>query len=115
MTRNIIPDLCEMYQIDIGIYDPKSKRKLPRNVKQRDVCVHIRKSHFCVFWKKKRRDSLLNGVDELEKNFNYFKNKINENNLYQRCRYRFPKLETIDQLENVILFDLETYHDQEFA
>ena len=32
-----------------------------------------------------------------------------------RIRYRFPKHETKDQLENVFLFDLETYNDQEFA
>ena len=33
----------------------------------------------------------------------------------QRIRYGFPKHETIDQLENVIPFDLETYNYQEFA
>ena len=33
----------------------------------------------------------------------------------QRIRYRFPKNETIDQLENVLIFDLDTYNDQEFA
>ena len=33
----------------------------------------------------------------------------------QRIRYRFSKHETIDQLENVFVFDLETYNDQEFA
>ena len=33
----------------------------------------------------------------------------------QRIRYRFPKHETIDQLENVFVFDLETYNDEEFA
>ena len=41
--------------------------------------------------------------------------KINENNLKQRIRYRFPKHETIDQLKNVFVFDLETHNDQEFA
>ena len=39
----------------------------------------------------------------------------NENNSKQRIRYRFPKHETIDQLENVFVFDLETYNDQKFA
>ena len=33
----------------------------------------------------------------------------------QRIRYRFPKHETIDQLENVFVFDLETNSDQDFA
>ena len=41
--------------------------------------------------------------------------KINEKNLKQRIRYRFPKHETIDQLKNVFVFDLETHNDQEFA
>ena len=41
--------------------------------------------------------------------------KINENNLKQIIRYRFPKHETIDQLKNVFVFDLETHNDQEFA
>ena len=31
----------------------------------------------------------------------------------QRVRYRFLKYETIDQLENVFVFDLETYNGQE--
>ena len=67
------------------------------------------------FGKKNRKDSLLNGVNEIERNFKYIKNKINENNLKQRIRYRFPKYEKIDQLENVFVFDLETQNDQEFA
>ena len=64
---------------------------------------------------KNRKDSLPNVVDEIERNFRNIKNKMNENNLIQRIRYRFLKHETIDQLENVIVFDLETHNDQEFA
>ena len=101
--------------MDIAIYDPESKRNLPRTVKQRDKCVHIHENHFCVIWKKNRKESLLNGVEEIDKNFKYVKNKINENTLKQRIRYRFPKHETIDQLENVFVFDLETHKDREFA
>ena len=41
MTRRRIPEFCERDKIDIGIYDPKSQRVLPRNVKERDKCVHI--------------------------------------------------------------------------
>ena len=65
--------------------------------------------------KKNRKDSLLNGVKEIDKNFKYVENKIKENNLKQRIHYRFPKHETIDQLDNVFVFDLETHNDQEFA
>ena len=115
MTRCRNPELCERYKIDNGIYDPESKRILPRTVKQRDICVNIHKNHYCVIWKKNRKDSLLNGVEETDKNFKYVKNKINANNLRQKIRYRFAKHETIDQLESVFGFDLETNIDQEIA
>ena len=75
MTRCRIPEFCERFKINIGIYDPKSKRILPRNVKQRDICVHIHKNYFCVIWKKNRRDSLLNVVEEIEKNSKMLKIK----------------------------------------
>ena len=115
MSRCRIPEFCERYKIDIGIYDLNSKRILPRTVKQKNICVHIHKNHYCVIWKKNRKDSLLNGVQEIENNFKYVKNKINEDNLKQRILYRFLKHETIDQLENVFVFDLETHNDQDFA
>ena len=115
MPQCRIPEFCNRYKIDIGIYNLKSKRIHPQTVKQKNICVHIHKNHYCVIWKKNRKDSLLNGVEEIEKNFKYVKNRINENNLKQRIRYRLPKHETIDQLENVFVFDLETHSDQEFA
>ena len=115
MPRCRIPEFCKRYKIDIGIYDLINGRILPRTVKQKNICVYIHKNHYCVIWKKNRRDFLLNGVNEIENNFKYIKNKINENNIKQRIRYRFPKHETIDQLENVFVFDLETHNDQEFA
>ena len=115
MSRCRIPEFCKRYKIDIGIYDLNSKRILPWTVKQKNICVHIHRNHYCVIWKKNRKDSLLNGVQEIENNFKYVKNIINENNLKQRILYRFPKHEPINQLENVFVFDLETHNDQEFA
>ena len=115
MARCRIPEFCKRYKIDIGIYDLNSKRILPQTVKRKNICVHIHKNHYCVIWKKNRKDSILNGIAEIDRNFRYVKNKINEYNLRQRILYRFPKNETIDQLENVFLFDLETHNDQEFA
>ena len=115
MARCRIPEFCKRYKIDIGIYDLNTKRILPWTVKQKNICVHIHRNHYCVIWKKNRRDSLLNGVQELENNFKYVKNIINENNLKQRILYRFPTHEPINQLENVFVFDLETHNDQEFA
>ena len=115
MTRCRIPEFCKRYKIDIGIYNLNSERIHPWTVKQKNICVHIHNNHYCVIWKKNRKDSLLNGVNEIEKNFKHVKNKINENNLKQRIRYRFHKHETIDQFKNVFVFDLETHNDQEFA
>ena len=115
MARCRIPEFCKRYKIDIGIYDLISKRIVPRSVKQKKICVYIHRNHYCVIWKKNRKDSLLNGVQEIENNFKYVKNKINENNLEQRILYRFPKHEPVNQLENVFVFDLETHNDQEFA
>ena len=115
MARCRIPELCKRYKIDIGIYYLKTKRILPQTVKQKNICVYIHKNHYCVIWKKNRKDSLLNGVEEIDRNFKHVKNNMNENNLKQKIGYRFPRHETKDQLENVFVFDLETHNDQEFA
>ena len=40
MTRCILPELCEIFKIAIGIFDHKGKRKLPRSVKQEDEVVY---------------------------------------------------------------------------
>ena len=108
MTCCRIPEFCERYKIDIGIYNFKSIRILPRTVKERNICLYIHKSHFCVIWKKNSIDSSLIGIGEIERNFKHIENKINGNNKNQRIGYRFPKNETIDQPENVFVFDLET-------
>ena len=64
---------------------------------------------------KNGRDSLLKGVEELDKNLKYVKNRKKEDNLNQRTQNGFPKQETKDQLEDVVVFDLETLNYQEFA
>ena len=103
-------------KIYIGINDPRSKGILPRNVKQRGICVHIHENHYCVIWKKNRKDALQNGVDGIDKIFKMLKmKKKNEISLEQRIRWKLPEHETTDQLENVFLFALQTYNDQEFA
>ena len=116
MNRCRIPDFCERYGIDIGIYDHKSKKTLLRKVKQRDICVHIHNNqYYCVIWKKNKRDSLLNDLHEKEGIFKNVPININENRLQQRLRYRFPEHETMDQLYNVFVFDLGTHNNQELA
>ena len=47
------------------------------------------------FYRKNRKDTLLNG-EELEKKFNFVKNQIKECNLSQRSCYKIPQLGTID-------------------
>ena len=46
----------------------------------------FKKNHYCVIWKKKRKDSLLNGVEEIAKNIKFVKIIKNENNIKQRIR-----------------------------
>ena len=115
LTRCKIPDFRERYKKDIGIYDDKSKRILHRSVKQRDKCLYSHNNHYSVIWQKKRKDALLIGLEETNRNFKYFKNKINKYNISHRIRYRFPKHKTKDQLENVFIFDFETSNDEELA
>ena len=107
MTRCRITEVCERFKLDSGIYDLKSKRVLLRTVEQKGICVRIHKNLYCFIWKVNRRDSLLDGVEEIEKKFKYGRSFLNENILKQRIRYRFPKHETIDQLEKLFVFDLE--------
>ena len=115
LTQCRIPDFYKRYKIDIGNYTLKNTRILPQTVKQKNICVHFHKNRNCVIGKKNRKDSLLNGVEETDKNFKYVKIIVNENNLKQKIQYRFPKHETIDQLENVFVFDIELHNDQDFA
>ena len=74
MARCTIPEFCNRYKIDIGIYYLKAKRMLPQTVKQKNICVYIHENHYCVIWKENRKDSLLNGVKEIERNFKYVEN-----------------------------------------
>ena len=69
MARCRFPEFCERYKKNNGMYDPKGNRILPRIVKQRDICVHFHKNHFCVVWKKNGKDSSLNGVEEIKRSF----------------------------------------------
>ena len=81
MNRCRIPDCCERYKIDTGIYDPKSKWILSRSIKPKDLCVHTHKKLLLCFLEKKRQGSLLNGVEEIDRSLQYVKNRIKGNNL----------------------------------
>ena len=52
MTRCRIPDFCERCNLDIGIYDVKSRRILSRTVKERNTCLKIQKTTILLFGRK---------------------------------------------------------------
>ena len=68
LTKSRVPDFSELYKIDIGVPDLKSKRILHRSVNQRNNCVHNHRNFYCVIRKKNRISSLLKGVGERERN-----------------------------------------------
>ena len=90
-------------------------REYSRGMSTRGMYLYSFKKTVIVLFGKNGKDTSLNGIEEIAKNFKYVKNKINGKKLKQRMRYRFPKHETIDQLQNVFVFDLKTYNDQEVA
>ena len=115
MIRCRIPQFFERYKEGIGICNPKGKRILARSVKEKNMCFYIHQNHCGVICKKDSKDRLPNGIEEKEENFKYVKNKLKEDNSGHSISCRFPKHETIDQLENEFVFSLEVYNDQELA
>ena len=47
LTRYRLPNFCERYKINVGIYDAKSKRILPRSVKEKYMFRHSIKKLLC--------------------------------------------------------------------
>ena len=115
MTRCRVTDFCERFKIDIGIFDVKIERLLPRTVNQKIYNFYMPKNLYCVHWKKNGKDLLVNGVRGMEDNFKYVKFEMNEDKLNQRIRNIFPKHGTVNHLENVFVIDLETKNEQELA
>ena len=113
MTRCWIPEIFEQYKLDIGMYDVQSKGILPRSVNQSNVCLYLQKISTVFF--EIKNVFFLDAKDELERILKPVKIDINEKNISQKIRYRFPRHGTIGQQENVFLFDLETSNSQEFA
>ena len=111
MTRCRIPEFCERFKIDLGRIDNvKSRRILPGSFNERNIYFYIHKEHYCVHWKRNREDFLLSAINELEVDCNIVKNKTVKDKLIQTICCRFPKQNEVDQLENVLVFDLETYN-----
>ena len=76
--------------------------------------MHIYEKN-CVIWERIRRHSLFNGVEEIERNFKFVGNGINQHFSSQKVRYLCPKHEVIDQFENMFVFDLKTCNVEKIA
>ena len=76
--------------------------------------IHSPKLLLC-YLEKSRKASLLIEVGDKGAIFKNVKKKINEDVLTQRFYYRFPDQGVVDQLENVFVFDIETYNQNENA
>ena len=40
---------------------------------KKNICEYIHENHYSVIWKKNRKDSLQNGVGEIDRNFIFVK------------------------------------------
>ena len=89
MTSAKIQTFCKKHNINLGVYNPKQQEILPRSVTERRICLFIHKNHFCVIWKKEKT-KFMDAIKELEKNFEYQPNHINDNILKQVVEYKFP-------------------------
>ena len=46
-----IQPFCKKHNINLGVYNPKQQKILPRSVTERRICLFIHKNRFCVIWK----------------------------------------------------------------
>ena len=108
MLRARVSLFCKRVGIGIGFWSNEDKRIMPRNCPVRNKCLYLYKQHYCVIWKNNDNDSLLNAAKEVENNFQYIRNRINNNNLKNIIKYSFPFKEKHNELDNVLIFDIET-------
>ena len=107
MTRAKIQPFFRKYNIDLGIYDRKQQRILPLSVRRRNICLCLHEKHFCLIWKT-NETTFTDAIDELEKNFKYVSNQINNDILSQVKVYKFPKQSDMNCMDSVFSFDIET-------
>ena len=108
MLRSRIPIFCKRYNIAIGFWCKNKKRIMPQRCTERNKCLYLHNPHYCVIWKENENDSLSNAAKEVEDNFKYIKNKINNTSLKNVVKYKFPFKEKYNELDNVFIFDIET-------
>ena len=107
ITSAKIQPFCKKQKINLGVYNPKQQEILPRSVTERRICLFIHENHFCVIWKREKTN-FTDAIKEIEKDFEYQPNHINDNNLKQVVEYKFPIFNEKDCLFAVFSFDLET-------
>ena len=108
MLKARVSLFCKRVGIDIGFWSREDRRIMPRSCTERSKCLYLHKQHYCVIWKNTDNDSLINAAKEVEDNFQYIRNRINNNNLKNVIKYSFPFKEKHSELDNVFIFDIET-------
>ena len=108
MLRARIPIFCKRVGIDIGFWSREKRRIMPESCTERSKCLYLYKQHYCVIWKNTDNDSLSNAAKEVEDNFKYIRNRINNTNLKNVIKYSFPFKEKHNELDNVFIFDIQT-------
>ena len=108
MLRARIPVFCKRVRIDIGFWSKEKFCIMPQSCTERNKCLYLYKHHYCVIWKNTVNNSLSNAAKEVEDNFKYIRNRINNTNLKNVIKYTFPFKEKHNELDNVFIFDIET-------
>ena len=85
----------------------KQKTIVPRSVTERNKCLYIQNTYFCVI-QKKNQSKLPDGLTELEGIFKYESNEISDVSLRQVEEYKFPLSNDKNCVFAVFAFDLET-------
>ena len=89
MTSAKLRHFCKKHNNNLGFYNSKQQKILPRSVTEQKICLFIHKNHFCVIWKREKTN-FTDAIKEIEKNFEYQPNHITDNILEQVVEYIFP-------------------------
>ena len=104
MTLARIQPFVKKNGIEIEYFN--GKEVLPRSVKERKKCLYLHNNHFCCIW----GDSLKKAVEELQVNFKLVNNFVNCYFVNKYVEYNFKPNTIESQLNNVCVYDIETYN-----
>ena len=94
------------------IINRNERKILPKNILQKeDKLLYLYKNHFCVLWIS-NGINFSKAVEELELNFKYVNNKVTDANVNKFTEYKFNPKKIDSQLNNVIVYDIETYNKE---